>query len=103
MQGSFETDERKEEMTRTESIALARIKMSNVTDWHVQLAYLVAENEWGRAANVLRNYAQDLNILAGHASQLMDLPDGPAKLKCQSDSAIDLRDKSFAKYGEGQE
>ncbi len=82
-------------MTRTESIALARIKMSNVTDWHVQLAHLMGCDQYGRAAEVLLNYAKDLNILAGHVAALVETNDGVVKLECQSEEAIARKEKAF--------
>lgn len=89
-------------MTRHESTSLARIKMSNVTDWNVQLAYLVERESWEKALDLCQNHARDFAILLGHISSLALLPE-PKKpnvvplLPCQSETAVNRKRKAFEK------
>lgn len=69
-----------EKPTQAELIALARIRVSNCSDWAIQLAYLVADEKWDAAAQVCVQQQQALNILAGLIAQL--LPVVPT-LKCE--------------------
>lgn len=62
-----------EKPLKYELIALAKIRVSNVSDWQIQLAHLVATEEWDEAAVAATNQMQSLNILAGIISQLLPI------------------------------
>lgn len=52
----------------------AKIHMANLSDWTVQLAWVVAEQRWDKADNALIAANQALQKLAGTVSKLMPGP-----------------------------
>lgn len=65
---------------KSELIALAKIRVGNVSDWTIQLAHLIGTEEWDEAAVVATNQMQALNILAGIIAQLLPIiPSKPSK------------------------
>ncbi len=58
--------------------ALAKTYCSELSDWHIQMAYLVADENWERAGNMLASMSIALQKLAGAVSKLMlDKTDAP--------------------------
>lgn len=51
---------------------LAKIHMASLTDWTIQLAYIVADQKWDRADNALIAANHALQKLAGAVSKLME-------------------------------
>jgi hypothetical protein len=56
---------------------LLKIYMSELSDWHLQLAFLISDGRYEKAANILAPYNITVQKIAGVVNKL--LPDGPAK------------------------
>lgn len=52
---------------------LAKIHMATLTDWTVQLAWIIADQRWDKAGDALMAANHALQKLAGCASKLMPL------------------------------
>jgi hypothetical protein len=56
---------------------LLKAYMSELSDWHVQLAFLIGDGRYEKASNILAPYNIAVQKIAGVVSKL--LPDKPAR------------------------
>ena len=57
-----------------ELIELLRIYTSELTDWHVQVTYLIGDGRLEEAANIMAQYNIAVHKLAGALGQLLPEP-----------------------------
>lgn len=67
-------------MNTHELESMAKLRCADLSDSTIQLAYLIAEKQWDKAAEYCLLHARTLNLLAGCVANLLPnskAPDAP--------------------------